>query len=1515
VDRADINDDFKYNALVNDIEFINEVASLTKKGLELSRTISDLKLSRDYQTTFLVHMNLLTKIQKLVDNSGAFGNRPRTRPLVIWISGESQIGKSGMAWPLAIDLNNQLMTTEADAIEFSKNIYFRNTEQVFWDNYFGQNIVCYDDFGQRIDAELKPNEEYMELIRAANIAPYPLHMAGLEEKKKCKFVSKALILTSNILDQRINSLNYPDAVAARVDICAVIKNKAEFQKECFSVQKQTQVKRLDVDKVLEITGESLSTSIYEIDLVNPETREVVRANLSYEEFLSHCIEKFKKETERSKNFNNYLTNYAKQRYQTLRGNNQGHVVDLQDPSSYITKTDLECTTENIQVWSDYVWNKIKRGGIYIKTRGKEILITNKDFFTIDKDTCVDYVLQTYKTFTIRFNAKFEEFKIYANSILDKIIEAAKVAINAITSHPFIAISGILLTLSTAFGLWMLSKKSQKPKTNVLDKISSHIVRVSNFPPRKGIPFVALHSEVTQEEIMNALAKHDGDIVAVQLPVEDDISNFVENLTALIDEDSLSIFVIIVSSTKFSLGFRQQMRLWREIRQHFAATLIKICEYDEEKRKWYSGEIESQCPNAPTILEMEVEASYNSRGTHSHKCVKCGVDYIHDHPYRHVNHPQFPNQCPNEDCEWYFANGSGNTTNARFFEATSGDGMTHNPRRKIVKEVTSGDNNTHNVRRKIIKEATSGDPLTVNPKRKVVLENEEGELQYWVDVGANTLIANRILKNQYRMVGEDCVGNVTGAINVLFVCGTIAITAKHVSMMLDMSQKVHLENCFGVKWEVTVADIKSKPLLDVRGEEKEVCVLTFPVHVMTHCDIRKHFQDAESLRLVSRPKCLLPAIRPLHGMQVPIIYTVPSARTHDVPIIFNDDASGTSTVIRKSIHYEAPTKAGDCGSPLIIQENKVLRKILGIHVAATTEGMSISESITQKDLQRALTTIAGNYQIRFDDDSFTHSNLLPVVLPKDVIISNIRDIFSPYIPVAGFNPLSICTEVPALPTKTALRRSLIYGQITEVKTKPSRLTDLFVNGERVSILNKNLQKAALDTPEIPKELVDQAILSYRPLMLKNKKDYLARIFTIEEAVEGIVGEEFVAPIARRSSPGYPWVLERPSGTVGKQHWLGSDEEYRISDDLRAAVMERISKAKKGIRVPTIWTDTLKDERRPIEKVDAGKTRVFAAGPMDYTLAFRMYFLGFIANIMENRIDNEQSLGTNPYGNDWKRTAQRLTKFGDNNVIAGDFTTFDGTLNACILSRMCDEINKWYDDGPMNAMIRQVMFKEIYNSIHLNPALGVYYSWTHSQPSGCPLTTVLNSWYNSISMRVVYGICSDRFCDIGDLGKYPISSFNKYVSMVSYGDDNCVAISPEIVSWFNQNTISEGYKVIGMIYTDETKHEGISPPTRNISEIQYLKRNFIYDKKTSIWKAPLSLETVLEMPNWCRDSVDMLEGSMLNLLVAVEELSLHSQEVFDKWSKVMMDAFYAKTGEYPEISTYSGYNQQRYVKYFM
>jgi len=257
-----------------------------------------------------------------------------------------------------------------------------------------------------------------------------------------------------------------------------------------------------------------------------------------------------------------------------------------------------------------------------------------------------------------------------------------------------------------------------------------------------------------------------------------------------------------------------------------------------------------------------------------------------------------------------------------------------------------------------------------------------------------------------------------------------------------------------------------------------------------------------------------------------------------------------------------------------------------------------------------------------------------------------------------------------------------------------------------------------------------------------------------------------------------------------------------------------------------------------------------------------------------------VGTNVYSRDWEKIASKVRACGAN-VIAGDFSNFDGTLHTQILFAILDVINDWYDDGPGPALVRRVLWAEIVHSIHI--VRGVVYGWTHSQPSGCPITAVLNSCYNSISMRYVWLSLARRYSP----EHASMYCFHKHVSMVSYGDDNVVGISDD-VPWFNQITISEGYVELGMVYTDESK-SGELVAYRTLEDVGFLKRKFVWNEDICRLVAPLDLSGCLETMNWVRPGLDVLTATVENVQNSMFEIALHGREEYKKYSALVQKAF--------------------------
>lgn len=81
----------------------------------------------------------------------------------------------------------------------------------------------------------------------------------------------------------------------------------------------------------------------------------------------------------------------------------------------------------------------------------------------------------------------------------------------------------------------------------------------------------------------------------------------------------------------------------------------------------------------------------------------------------------------------------------------------------------------------------------------------------------------------------------------------------------------------------------------------------------------------------------------------------------------------------------------------------------------------------------------------------------------------------------------------------------------------------------------------------------------------------------------------------------------------------------------------------IRPEAVVVGSLKDEKLPLEKVAAGKTRLYNGASVHEVIVDKMYNCGFYKYLYDRRIDNSVCIGINPYGFDWHHLATNLTKF--------------------------------------------------------------------------------------------------------------------------------------------------------------------------------------------------------------------------------------------------------------------------------
>ena len=155
-----------------------------------------------------------------------------------------------------------------------------------------------------------------------------------------------------------------------------------------------------------------------------------------------------------------------------------------------------------------------------------------------------------------------------------------------------------------------------------------------------------------------------------------------------------------------------------------------------------------------------------------------------------------------------------------------------------------------------------------------------------------------------------------------------------------------------------------------------------------------------------------------------------------------------------------------------------------------------------------------------------------------------------------------------------------------------------------------------------------------------------ILTFEQAIEPPEHWK-MKPINRKTSAGYKYKQYQTPKTPGKTHFLGHDGPVDFSrkelKELRDDVNEIISKAKQGIRTLHLCTDFLKDELRPLKKVEAVATRGISGAELDYVIACRMYFGAFMAACFNTYVKNGMAPGINHY-KDWYMIAEALQAGG-------------------------------------------------------------------------------------------------------------------------------------------------------------------------------------------------------------------------------------------------------------------------------
>lgn len=733
----------------------------------------------------------------------------------------------------------------------------------------------------------------------------------------------------------------------------------------------------------------------------------------------------------------------------------------------------------------------------------------------------------------------------------------------------------------------------------------------------------------------------------------------------------------------------------------------------------------------------------------------------------------------------------------------------------------------------------------------------------IDEQANQLIKNIAINGSVvRLLHLE-----TGMVNTaIMIRGSYMLTNHHYFAEFEEGDEFAVyTNMPGSEAVVNQTFTKSKL---IRIEDLDAAIYQCDTAVLSrYKSIVKHFLKSEEMPTVDAPAVVMTA---LPSFQT-IVNLNAKPLTCNVP--YQNESKTEHYRLLKSFVINHQVEFGQSGS-LLIGLNKIqTRKFLGIQTCrdnATKLGYFVP--ITEEQLLHALDQFNDklNYEIKVNEIVTATCGKIDDRCPPNLAHNSLK-----YVGTVGktrfVKPQLRTKIIPSLvqnPESLTQEPSVLFDFDTRMKASLQGTPVIFraIQGfdNQIGTLDRNILMKAVD------ELAMDYNFSISHPLVKRE------VLTNFETINGVPG--LIKRIEMNSSPGWPYAVERQNTTKGgKEEWFakmdnppeGYSLAYLMQPTLMSGLKRRENLAKQGRNDLTVSYVCLKDETRPLAKIEEGKTRAFICLPMDYNLLVKKYFGAFTAtqHLLAGQISS--CVGIDP-ATKWKVLFDRLN---EKNMLWEDFDyqNWDQHLHPELVYQVARIINKWYgdDDNSENGLVRRVLILDlIHTTLIVKDRLFIK---STGQCSGCAITAELNCIVHELLMYYVWIKLHQDHNLTTD-----IEEFRQQVAMALYGDDILLAVDNPRIK-FNGLTIKPIMEKLGMGITPGNKLS-TEFKVKKPSELEFLKRSF--REEGNHVKAPLRTEVINNIYQWIHKSDNNIEATRTNCEAALQESYMHSREYFNK-----------------------------------
>lgn len=712
-----------------------------------------------------------------------------------------------------------------------------------------------------------------------------------------------------------------------------------------------------------------------------------------------------------------------------------------------------------------------------------------------------------------------------------------------------------------------------------------------------------------------------------------------------------------------------------------------------------------------------------------------------------------------------------------------------------------------------------------------------------------------IKNVVKIVRGDKPEN-RYAQNALFVKERYLLTNRHFFAGIQEGEELGIEEYpQGSDAIYTKHSFDSRRMVRVPDSEDAV-IYEVGFSVQNHRSLVARFFQHDL------PKTMEAAVVTVYPKQVTTVGRV-GVVTRKVMYRFNPKDKDSEEAIVKGFEMPMTTELGRSGSVIVTDESLNRQPtIFGIQTCMSqSAGKAYFEAITRSQIERALKEFEPDDAIptmgKYDDEE------MKKICKKSLIYCGLAEKPVHQMRTNRLQPSAIADDYEVDP------------ELREYA--PSALFDF--HGGGVDVLRKSMAGYDREYGMVDTRMADEVLAEFIDEDRATRKHYKlpARLLTDDEVMNGLEGFGLKG-VEVNTSPGLPLVHQKQPGKTGKSTWISRDErEQRILCKEQWDIFnEHESMLKKGEMPEYLAYACLKDELRPVEQVEALKTRTFIVLPLIMNLMIRKYFGMWTAvqHTLHNKISSSVGIDVNT---EWTALYRRLLSVGDA-IEDFDYTDWDRSLHAEWFRVYADRVSAWYGDriGSPEWKVRRTLMDIL---SHMRIQIGEHVVGTcGGNKSGCAITAEVNSDVHDMLMLYVWKKIA-RSTNRSAMAD--ITSFRENVALALYGDDVVKATPPSVAKWFNGNAISAEVARLGMIITPGNKTDK-EFTIKKIEEITFLKRAFLkFDEDCGLVRAPLNKAVIQRMMLWVHKSDEPLEACASNVKGALCEAFFWGKDVFSEF----------------------------------